>query len=208
MFCFSQNYKIGNAQLLGNCGQQNDYFATEQNQNSVFVVVADGLTDLPVGRFASVIAVEILKYNYHHMEKYKNLLDYFKQSFGDIDYNIHKNITGNKVGTAVICSIIRGKKLVWANVGSCGLYLCRKGKIIPIHDEVKKRMEYGILECKKRDVLLFCTEGIEKGSSELEFKEILSMKKHPYDKAVLLTERIKKRGYSYQKNGTVVIIEI
>lgn len=208
MFCFSQNYKIGNAQLLGNCRQQNDYFATEQNQNSVFVVVADGLTDLPAGRFASVIAVETLKYNYHHMEKYKNLLDYFKQSFGDIDYNIHKNITGNKIGTAVICSIIRGKKLVWANVGSCGLYLCRKGKIIPIHDEVKKRMEYGTLECKKRDVLLFCTEGIEKGSSELEFKEILSMKKHPYDKAVLLTERIKKRGYSYQKNGTVVIVEI
>ena len=34
------------------------------------------------------------------------------------------------------------------------------------------------------------------------------MKKHPYDKAVLLTERIKNRGYSYQKNGTVVIVEI
>ena len=55
MFCFSQNYKIGNAQLLGNCEQKYDYFATEQNQNNLFVVVADGLTDLPAGRFASVI---------------------------------------------------------------------------------------------------------------------------------------------------------
>ena len=208
MFCFSQIYKIGNAQLLGNCEQQNDYFATEQSKNNLFVVVADGLTDLPAGRFASVIAVETLKYNYHNIEKYRNLWDYFKHSFGDIDYNIHKNVTGNKAGAAVICGIIKNKKLMWANVGSCGLYLCRKGKIIPIHDEVKKRMEFGTLECKKRDVLLFCTEGIEKGSSELEFKEILSMKKHPYDKAVLLTERIKNRGYSYQKNGTAVIIEI
>ena len=107
MFCFSQNYKIGNAQLLGNCEQQNDYFATEQNQNNLFVVVADGLTDLPAGRFASVIAVETLKYNYHHIEKYRNLLDCFKQSFGDIDYSIHKNITGNKTGAAVICSVIK-----------------------------------------------------------------------------------------------------
>ena len=130
------------------------------------------------------------------------------QDLDTILYSIHKNITGNKAGTAVICGMIKNKKLMWANVGSCGLYLCRKGKIIPIHDEVKKRMEYGTLECKKRDVLLFCTEGIEKGSSELEFKEILSMKKHPYDKAVLLTERIKNRGYSYQKNGTAVIVEI
>ncbi|MEY8322082.1 protein phosphatase 2C domain-containing protein [Lachnospiraceae bacterium 46-61] len=208
MSFFSQNYKIGNAQLLGNCEQQNDYFATEQSQNNLFVVVADGLTDLSTGRFASVIAVETLKYNYHHIEKYRSLLDYFKQSFGDIDYSIHKNITGNKAGTAVICSVIKDKKLVWANVGGCGLYLCRKGKIIPIHNEVKKRIEYGTLECKKRDVLLFCTEGIEKGSSELEFKEILSMKKHPYDKAVLLTERIKNRENAYQKNGTAVIVEI
>ncbi len=208
MFCFSQNYKIGNAQLLGNCEQQNDYFATEQNQNNLFVVVADGLTDLPAGRYASVIAVETLKYNYHHIEKYSNLLDCFKQSFGDIDYSIHKNITGNKTGAAVICSVIKNKKLVWASVGTCSLYLYRKGKIIPVHNEVQKRIEYGTLQCKKRDVLLFCTEGIDKGSSELELKEILSMKKHPYDKAVLLTERIKKRGYSYQKNGTTVIIEI
>ena len=77
------------------------------------------------------------------------------------------------------------KQLAWANVGSCSLYLCRKGKIIPIHDEVKKRMEYGTLECKKRDVLLFCTEGINKGSSELELKEILSMKKHPYTAVII-----------------------
>lgn len=208
MFCFSQNYKIGNAQLLGNCEQQNDYFAAKQDKNNLLIIVADGLTDLPAGRFASVIAVETLKYNYQHIEKYQNALDYLKQSFGDIDYSIPKNITGNQTGAAVICGIIQNKKLAWANVGSCSLYLCRKGKIIPIHDEVKKRMEYGTLECKKRDVLLFCTEGIKKGSSELEFKEILSMKKHPYDKAVLLTERIKKRGYSYQKNGTAVIVEI
>ena len=120
MFCFSQYYKIGNAQLLGNCEQQNDYFATEQSKNNLFVVVADGLTDLPAGRFASVIAVETLKYNYHNIEKYRNLLDYFKHSFGDIDYSIHKNVTGNKAGTAVICGMIKNKKLVWANVGSCG----------------------------------------------------------------------------------------
>lgn len=208
MLCFSQKYKIGNAQLLGNCEQQNDYFVTEQNKNSLFVVLADGLTDLPAGKFASVIAVETMKYNYHHITKYNNTLDYFKQSFGDIDYSIPKNITGNKTGTAVICGIITDKKLVWASVGRCSLYLCRKGKIIPIHDEVNKRIEYGTVECKKKDTLLFCTEGVEKGSSELEFKEILSSKQHPYDKAILLTERIRKRGYYNQKNGTAVIIEI
>ena len=47
-------------------------------------------------------------------------------------------------------------------------------------------------KCKKEMFLLFCTEGIDKGSSELELKEILSMKNTLYDKAVLLTERIKK----------------
>ncbi|HIT87100.1 MAG TPA: protein phosphatase 2C domain-containing protein [Candidatus Coprocola pullicola] len=205
-----KNFKIGNMQLLGNCQQQNDYFAIEQDKDTVFTVIADGLTDLPSGKFASVIAVETMKYNYHHMINYSGLLDYFKQSFQDIEESMSRNITGNKIGVAVLCGMITGKTLKWAAIGGCSLYLYRKGEIFSVNNNASTdtAMEYGSIKCKKKDVLLFCTEGIYKGVSELELKEILSKKEHSYKKAMLLSRIIQQKGYTHQKNATAIIIEI
>ncbi len=205
-----KNFKVGNMQLLGNCERQNDYFSIEQNKNKLFTVVADGLTDLPAGKFASVTAVEMMKYNYHNIEKYANAIEYFKQSFGDIDDSIHRNISGNKTGTAVICAIINKKTLQWASIGRCGFYIYRNGELLSVNHngDTDKRITHGTLLCKNNDVLLFCTEGVYQGASELELAEILSTKQHPYEKAMLLSKIIQQKGYQYQKNATAVIIEI
>lgn len=206
----NQRFQLGNAQLLGNCAHQNDYFSIEENEKQLFIVIADGLTDRPEGKRASVMAVEAMKYHYHHIAMYQGMEDYFKQSFGDIEYGIHKSSAANKTGAAVFCSILVGKALYWAAIGSCGFYLYRKGEIRLVNGrgETNNRMEYGTLQCKKRDVLLFCTEGVFQCVSELELKEILSKEKHPYEKAMDLINRIGHKGYAYQKNATAIIVEI
>ena len=211
MIYYNDNkFKIGNAQILGNCERQNDYFSVKQYQNKLFAVVADGLTDLPTGKFASVMAVEMMKYYYDNMNDDANLIEYFKKSFGDIEDSIHRNIVGNKTGTAIICAVIIKKTLQWASIGGCGFYIYRNGELLSVNHngDSDKRMIHGTLLCKKNDILLFCTEGIYKGASELELKEILSTKQHPYKKAMLLSNIIKQKGYISQKNGTAVIVEI
>lgn len=203
---FSDDIKIGNVQVLGKCKMQNDYFAVENINNSLFSVIADGLTDKESGKFAAVTAVEILKYNYE-TNNYKDMKQFFKMSFGDINRRLKEDTYGNKTGTTILCAVIKDNIIEWASVGNCALLLYRKKEIFKINDIKKNEYEFGKLKINKKDIIVMCTDGAYESLDETEIIDVLSNKEHPYNKTIKLSKIIQNKNYRYQDNATIVIIE-
>lgn len=203
---FFNNIKVGNAQILGKCKMQNDYFAVNNINNSLFTVIADGLTDKESGKFAAVTAVEILKYNYEN-NNYNNINQFFKMSFGDINKRLKEDTFNNKTGAAVLCIILKDNIVEWASVGNCTLLLFRKKEIFKINDVKKNEYEFGKLKINKKDIIFLCTDGAYKSLDETEIINVLSNKKHPYNKTIELSNIIQNKNYRHQDNATIIVIE-
>lgn len=203
---FSDDIKVGNAQVLGKCKMQNDYFAVNNINNSLFSAVADGLTDKESGKFAAVTAVEILKYNYEN-NSYKDTKQFFKMSFGDINKRLKEDTYDNKTGTTILCIVIKDNIMEWASVGNCALLLLRKKEIFKINDIKKNEYEFGKLKINKKDIILMCTDGAYESLDETEIISVMSNKEHPYNKTIELSKIIQNKNYRHQDNATMIVIE-
>lgn len=197
---------IGNAQIKGVKEFQNDYFSVEYSNKYILAVIADGLTDKPEGRYAAELSVNVLRENFNNVENYKNIEEYFKNSFGDINRVLNK-APENKTGTAVLAAVIGKNFVEWASVGSCALYLYEDNDILKINGSIKNSVEIDKIRLTKKSIILLCTDGVFKSLEEKEIKENMTVKISPYDKAMKMAELIKNKSLKYQDNATLVIIE-
>lgn len=197
---------IGNAQIKGVKEFQNDYFSVEYSNKYILVVIADGLTDKPEGRYAAELSVNILRENFNNIVSYKNIEEYFKNSFGDINRVLNKALE-NKTGTAVIAAVIGKNFIEWASIGSCALYLCEDNDILKINGNENNSAEFDKMRLIKKNRILLCTDGVFKSLEEKEIAESMAEKISTYDKAMKMAELIKNKGLKYQDNATLVIIE-
>lgn len=183
---------------------QNDYFVILEENNTLFVAVADGLSDKKIGRKAAISSIEIFKNNFLNLDYYENVKIFFKSSFGDI-HNYLKNVKSNKAGAVILCAVTRKNKVEWSSMGNCALFLYRKKELIRLNKQ--EMLEFETYEIKKKEILLFCTQGIYKSLTEMDIVNILSQKISAYEKAQNLTKMIINKKYSYQDNATVIVLE-
>lgn len=203
MMMIKNRYDVGNAQLQGVKKQQNDYFAICNNDDKLLIALADGRSDYIEGKYSAVFAVETLKQNFKNIRGYANNNEYFKNSFGDINYGIGKREFSHKTSTSVACALFYKKNILWASVGDSKIFLYRKGNLIALND-----VAMGEQKLKRRDILLFCSNGVLECIAEYEIIHLLSVKQNTYEKAQTFVDYIKKQGYIHQANATVIIMEV
>jgi serine/threonine protein phosphatase PrpC len=208
-FSLPNGARFGNAQIIGEAPRQNDYFIVADNKDSILAVAADGASERATGKYAAVIACEILKMNYINKmhEKKGGVKEYFGLSFNAVKERLNDNIYGNRVGCALLALVARGPCLYWASVGNCRLFLYRQKELKGLNDVSKHEPDFGGLKTQKKDIYMLCTNGAYRGLTEMEIMYELSKRGHPYTKAMELSKRIQNRGFIYQDNATIVVLD-
>lgn len=183
---------------------QNDYFTILEKNNALFIAVADGLSDKKTGRKAAVSSIKILRNNFVYLDSYQNIKLFFKNSFGDI-HNYLKIIKSNKAGAVILCAVVMKNKVEWSSMGNCALFLYRKKELIRLNKQ--EMIQFETCEIKKKEILLFCTQGVYKSLTEMDMICVLSEKINAYEKAQKLSKMIIDKKYSYQDNATIIVLE-
>ncbi len=137
--------KFCNKTDLGREREHNeDYYGYFSTPNGELVIVADGMGGYGGGEIASVMAVEIISEyvkNYQGSD-HKKMLDDAIQLANKKIYE--KSLTADnlrKMGTTVVIALIRGNKVLVANVGDSRCYLIRNGKVVWVtKDQTKVQM--------------------------------------------------------------------
>ncbi|WP_058486179.1 PP2C family protein-serine/threonine phosphatase [Defluviitalea phaphyphila] len=208
-YSLSNGIKIGNMQLIGQKDEQNDYFSVINKDNSLLAVIADGISNKKIGKYASVITVDILKKNFYNSNFFdiNDIKEYFTVSFEEINNRLNDNIYGNKVGVTLACAIVKNGWLYFTSIGSCMLLLYRDKEIIYLTDINQKENNIKNISLKKDDIVILCSNGVYQSLTEVEIIREIEKNLHPYDKAMNLARKIQKKGYIHQDNATLILIE-
>ncbi|MDR1067449.1 MAG: protein phosphatase 2C domain-containing protein [Clostridiales bacterium] len=197
---------VGNAQLIGEQDEQNDYFEISHKNGVTLAVIADGATKRKIGKFAAVVAVNTLKANFTG-GMYESLgpSEYFAHSFEAIEKTFSDNSVGNKVAATLVAVIVDNDVMHYACVGDGAIIIFRGGELInvPDHSEIGKRT------LRKSDAILLCSAGARNSLTEMEILHELSKRKtHPYEKCMNLSKHIREKMFKNQDNASIIALEI
>ncbi|OCL25306.1 hypothetical protein U472_13190 [Orenia metallireducens] len=238
---------IGNAQGIGDRREQEDSFATAENEIGVLAVLADGMGGLSYGKKASNLLTRIFSEEFSKSPNMSSVSDFLVQNTHKINKKILEISKGKKVGSTFVAGIIKDSFLYWISVGDSQIYLYRNQKIIPINPrhiyknilesdyragKISKRrllnhskkerltsylgydnfrqFDYNQIpiKLKKRDKLLFCSDGVYKSLYDTELEHLLGKRMHPMETAELILEEVLEKNIKKQDNATVIVLEI
>lgn len=151
-------YVIGHTSRLGNRTINQDRVASLERDNTVLLILGDGLGGRTGGELAAQVMVDTIANNFKNAKlPIKNPKEFMTQSlhrahFAVIDEGKLQDPPLNPGTTAVLCLIQNGKAW-WAHVGDSRLYLFRGS--VPIyrtkdHSYVEKLYQKGQLSHDKR----------------------------------------------------------
>lgn len=135
-----------------------------KNKGSLYIVV-DGVGGQVGGEIASKMATEIIKESYYSDKEKdirKSLINAVKKANKEI---FKKGLEDEKLGTTVVCSVVKDDYAYFVNVGDSRGYIFRRGKLQQItqdHSFVAERVKLGQLteeEARvhpRRNVILRC----------------------------------------------------
>ncbi|MCP5050640.1 MAG: serine/threonine-protein phosphatase [bacterium] len=135
-------YIVGNAQDIGNRGEQQDFFAFSDPGNPSFVqhggllgVVADGMGGMAYGRDAGEIAVKTFLRSYEGKSPGENIPDTLKDSLEQANRAVvtvveEKGMSKGDVGSTLCAAVIHHRELYWVSVGDSRIYLHREGSLV------------------------------------------------------------------------------
>jgi len=134
---------IGHAQLLGKRKEQEDSFATFNNEFGVLGVLADGMGGYSNGKMASSTVVNTFVSEFAKTRNPESLEDFFINT-ANLSYSkVCEKGKGIKTGTTLVSVIIFEKNLYWTSVGDSAILLFSKGELINLN---KKHIFQAILE--------------------------------------------------------------
>jgi len=122
--------EIGNAQIIGERENQEDYFATVPILGGYLCVVADGMGGYEGGEIASQICVkDFIRFYKDNTNKFhldKLLLEATHYAHSSIKSTIKENPSLEDMGTTLVSAIIKYNGIMWVNVGDSPMYRFRK----------------------------------------------------------------------------------
>ena len=151
-------YVIGSTSRLGNRAINQDRVASLERDNTVLLILGDGLGGRTGGELAAQVLVDTIAKDFEHTKlPIKNPKEFMTQAlhrahFAVIDEGKLQDPPLNPGTTAVLCLIQNGKAW-WAHVGDSRLYLFRGS--VPIyrtkdHSHVEKLYQKGEISHDKR----------------------------------------------------------
>lgn len=124
---------IGNAQLLGERDNQEDYFATSPILGGMLCLVADGMGGYEGGEVASRLGAHRFIGHFSAAMPHLCPLDNLEASLQAAHEAIREHIRAHPdleaMGTTLIAAVIRDNSLMWLNVGDSPLYRFRNGTL-------------------------------------------------------------------------------
>ena len=151
-------YVIGRASRLGNRTINQDRMTALERDNTVLLVLGDGLGGRAGGEFAAQTLIDVVSDQFQHASlPIENPKEFMTQAlhrahFAVIDRGKKQEPPVNPGTTAVLCMIQNGRAW-WAHVGDSRLYLFRGS--VPIyrtkdHSYVEKLYQHGKISHDKR----------------------------------------------------------
>ena len=200
--CIQKNkIEYGNIQYLGQRSYQNDYFSVFQSDQKMIATVADGMITHKKGRYAAILAAEVLKENLStSTEPYFLTIE---KSVHEMQAKMSQSMFNRTLQVSFLNVVIEGNHFWWYSIGNCYLFLYRDRALTRVNQHKQK----GRLKIKKRDTFLLCTDGAGLQLSEIEMINVLKKKNMPYVKCVNLSNQIRDKNIIDQDHFTIVIIE-
>ena len=206
----AKKYLIGNAQTIGSCEEQSNYFAIVDNDSDeLLAVLADGTIDHPNGRKAAILAVryciEEFKQNKLNSQEHQKMLGTALQASRYIQERIY---IGKSPRVSLTMVILKAQTLQYFNVGNNRLYLYDGHRERIIDHNTTKPYTSGKYDLKPKTVLGIMSAGAGSVTHPAERIKIVGTKgKSTYDKAQAIIKIVESRGRHNRKNATVLLIE-
>jgi serine/threonine protein phosphatase PrpC len=136
---------IGNAQYIGTREEQEDSFATVENNSYILSVLADGMGGYANGRLASNIVVDTLVQEFNSILDIHPIESFFVNAANTCNRAVLDKAKGKRMGSTLVSAIVSDGCLYWASIGDSAIVLFKDGELINLN---KKHLYKEVLESK------------------------------------------------------------
>lgn len=194
-------YRIGNAQTIGTCEVQSNYFSIWQ-KNGILAILADGTIDHYNGRRSAIIAVKKSLQEYSQKPKRLEIPDFFESLSMQICYQLRESIYLGKTPHLSFTIVYWNTfDFYYYSVGENQLFLFDGENYMILKEQ------NGYCRIKAPIIAGLLSKGVYQALSEIELLDLLSLSLHPYEKAQCMMESINKKQLKKVLNSTVILIE-
>lgn len=196
--------KFGNAQHIGSRKQQEDSFGysniikgDEISQKGVLAVLADGMGGLSNGKQISEYVVSASKTMFESFDYTLPFPRQLKNMVIRINREICENFSDNgksNAGSTMVVAFLYKTKLYWASVGDSRIYILRDGMLYQMNEDHDYYNDM-LVDYMHGDISL---ENAKIHSEKDSLTSYIGNEKLPHID-------INKRGFSLQKNDTVIL---
>lgn len=136
---------VGNAQYIGTREEQEDCFATAENNNYILSVVADGMGGYANGKLASNIVTNTFVQEFNSTLDLHPVENFFVNAANSCNRAVLDKAKGKRMGSTLVSAIVSEGCLYWASVGDSAIILFKDGELINLN---KKHVYKEVLENK------------------------------------------------------------
>lgn len=194
-------YRIGNAQTIGFCQMQSNYFSTRNGTNAL-AVLADGTIDHINGRRCAILAVETCVREFFCGSSGTE----FRPDFDSLVMKILKEMRayiycGKVPNLSLSILFFREQELFYYTTGNNEVFLF-DGRDYRLLNKRDGRAFFGI--GMTAGIL---SAGVKQALQETELISYLEKKEHPFDKAQQMIQGVMKKNKKGAGNATAILVE-
>ena len=215
MSAYMENY-VGRRKIQEDCMELISFSGYE-----ILGIIADGMGGFHDGKLASQFSVDRFVDLYSAGDlSAEEILKKINQEILNYSYNIGVE---NKVGTTFLAGEILYNRLNFFSVGDSSLFLFRKNKLERLNKHQEKRgyltnylgysnfgdIEKGEVLLGKNDIILMCSDGLDKFMSFEEIENILKRSKNKSSKKIVrkLMDDLMGKKSGKQDNVSIIVIK-
>ncbi|NLP15077.1 MAG: serine/threonine-protein phosphatase [Clostridium sp.] len=134
---------VGNAQIIGSREEQEDSFATAENNNAIMAVLADGMGGYSNGKMVSSMVVQTFVQEFTNAVNVHPVENFFINAANLSNRAVLDRAKGKMMGSTVVSVVISDGCLQWVSIGDSAIILFRDGELINLN---KKHTYKSVLE--------------------------------------------------------------
>ena len=212
----NKRYKTGNAQYIGTCGIQANYFSIIPNEaGDLLAVLADGTVDHMNGRRAAIMAVEICVHDFLQNKSG----EYTSQFLFDTALKVNREVEDvfyidKKPHLSLSIALFTNKKLHYFDMGNNRICIYNGHTELVLGSNTDNLFNLGEIELPSKTSVGIFSAGIYFVTNHMERKNIvgriklMDFKDKAFGKAQGIVNLVKLKGLTEQMNATALLVEV
>lgn len=185
---------IGNAQTIGCCMNQSNYFMTSWMKDGLLAVLSDGKSDSVNGMRAAVICCEVTSKKFLEGNSLEQCHLYCGKVLREKIY------LGRMPHVSLLTLFLKGEQAQFYQTGDTALYLHRKTGLTKIIERS------GNLLLDESSSCLLCTEGVYRSVNEADLCLEIENSGTNQEKAEKILTRVQQACRVNQENATLLLL--